>query len=186
MRGETTDDDLGRGPDDDLGPGPDTTAGRDRGQTAIDFAIGAGVFLVVVAAVVTFIPGMFAPFEGTDPTAAADRFAASLSGDLLGHPSDKNTLDPACTVAFFGQMQGENPTHDCRFGDDEDDLGLVFATDHTVNATIEERPQGGAIAERNGTRLAAGPASTGQPDVTVSRQVVLLDDRSYRLIVRVW
>lgn len=179
MRGETIDDDLN-------GRSPDASDGVDRGQTAIDFAIGAGIFLVVVAAVVTFIPGMFAPFEGTDPTAAADRFAASLSGDLLGHPNDKNTLDPACTVAFFSQMQGEEPTHDCRFGDDEDDLGNVFATHHTVNATIEERPQGGAIVDRDGTRLAAGPPSTGQPDVTVSRQVVLLDDRSYRLIVRVW
>lgn len=178
-------------------PTPQLPDGRWRAQTTIDFAIGASVFLVVVAFVIAFVSGMLAPFEAVDPTQAADRFAAMLAGDLLGHPSDGRTIDPVCTAAFFTQIQnGATETDACRFDGDDTDLESTFATDHTVNVTIEKRTGGIATLEYDGTTatlndggntpLRAGPSAAGRSQVTVSRQVVLLDGRSHQLVVRVW
>jgi hypothetical protein len=174
---------------------------RERAQTALDFAIGASVFLVVVAFVVAFIPGLLAPFETVEPTQAADRFAITLASDLLNDPAsgpaDGRVVDPVCTAAFFTQMQdGATETDDCRFDGDDTDLRSTLATDHAVNVTIENRTGEIATMEYDGTTatlddggntpLRAGPSADGRPQVTVSRQVVLLDGRSHRLVVRVW
>ncbi|MFC6614739.1 hypothetical protein ACFQAS_07180 [Halopenitus salinus] len=168
-------------------------ADRDRAQTALDFAIGASVFLVVVAFVVAFIPGLLAPFEAVEPTQAADRFAITLAGDLLtdpaSGPADGRVIDPVCTAAFFTQMQDDaTETTDCRFDGDDTDLRSTLATDHAVNVTIENRTGEIATMEYDGenTPLRAGPSAGGRAQVTVSRQVVLLDGRSHRLVVRVW
>ncbi|WP_096391201.1 DUF7287 family protein [Halopenitus persicus] len=167
-----------------------------RAQTTLDFAIGASTFLIVVAFVVAFLPGMMAPFEDVDPTQAADRFADSLSGDVLGHPVDGNRLNETCTAAFFRQLHQDAPTgDDCRFDEGATTPAEALATDHAVNVTIEARSVGGSPPSLSygGTPVtpAAGPVPDGGDTVTVARRIVLLEDgsgqrRTYRLVVRVW
>jgi len=77
---------------------------NDRGQTVLDFAVGVSVFLIVVAFVLTFVPGMVKPFQEStqQETAAADRLADQLAADqLVENVSTPYVLDRECTVAFF-------------------------------------------------------------------------------------
>ncbi|SEH55348.1 hypothetical protein SAMN05192561_10674 [Halopenitus malekzadehii] len=168
----------------------------DRAQTTLDFAIGASVFLVVVLFVVAFLPAMMTPFQDVDPTQAADRFAESLSGDMLGHPADGNQLNRTCTAAFFRQLNQDSPAPEtCRFANGATTPAEVLGTDHTVNVTIESRSTAGTAPtltdEGTAVTPAAGPAADGIDTVTTARRIVLLTDdtgqqQTYRLIVRVW
>ncbi|SDY13492.1 DUF7287 family protein [Halopenitus persicus] len=176
--------------------GREATRTDGRAQTTLDFAIGASTFLIVVVFVVAFLPGMMTPFEDVDPTQAADRFAESLSGDVLGHPADGNRLNETCTAAFFRQLEQDEPKGaDCRFDEGATTPAEALATDHVVNVTIEPRSVGGSppSLSYDGTSVtpAAGPDPDGIGTVTVARRIVLLDDgtgqqRTYRLVVRVW
>lgn len=75
----------------------------DRGQTTLDFAVGFGVFLVALAFVVAFVPGMLDPFVGGTQaeTPAANRVADDLAQRLLGDVDQPYALDTDCTRAFF-------------------------------------------------------------------------------------
>lgn len=114
------------------GKDPDGVArvmGADRGQTTLDFAIGISVFLITVAFVLAFIPGMLQPFTGglEEETVAVNRVADSLSQGMLGDPAEPNTLDRECTVIFFenqddssldsGGDDGENRNGDGVYSD---------------------------------------------------------------------
>ncbi|MFB6192448.1 MAG: hypothetical protein ABEI11_03910 [Haloarculaceae archaeon] len=101
---------------------------RDRGQTTLDFAIGVGVFLLVIAFVLTSVPNLLEPFDRSvqDDTVAADRIADHLTEDLLGSPDAPYVFDHACTIAFFeneslGGDSGENTDGDGLFGGVRDD-----------------------------------------------------------------
>lgn len=160
----------------------------DRAQTTLDFAIGVGLFLLVVAFVVTFVPGIFEPFERTDEgTQVADRIATTLATDVLGDPAEPYVLDADCTREFFVQMRtGTNATAECRFDTGADGLNDAFALDGRtgLNVTVTER--GGDVAELDGTRLAAGDAVPEGRSVTTARRAVHVNETTYRLLVRVW
>jgi hypothetical protein len=87
-----------------------------RGQTTLDFAIGVSVFLIVVAFVLAFVPGMVQPFQAStqQETAAADRLAEQLAGGMLVEDVSKPyLLDRECTVIFFESRQdGNDPAGD--------------------------------------------------------------------------
>jgi hypothetical protein len=74
-----------------------------RAQTQLDFAVGVGVFLVVTAFVLSFVPGMLEPFESgnQEETVAANRVADQLVGGMLGSPDEPYVLDRECTIVFF-------------------------------------------------------------------------------------
>lgn len=168
----------------------------DRGQTTLDFAVGAGIFLIAVAFVVAFMPGMFAPFEGADPTQAADRFSATLAHDLLGGADDGRTVRDACAAGFFATVDDDEATEpaavdgyresDCRFDPDEENLRTALATDHAVNVTVEGPGPDDGVATVRTVTLAAGPSAADRRSITVSRRVILVDGTARRLIVRVW
>lgn len=131
---------------------------RDRGQTTLDFAIGMSVFLIAVAFVFSFIPGMLEPFTGSNEakTVVADRVADSLAEGMLGSPERPYILDGDCTVAFFDPAsentdddgtyeaaKGSNTVTDCTFDDlpMRERLGLEGhdgTTGPRFNITIEE------------------------------------------------
>ncbi|WP_280537959.1 hypothetical protein [Halopenitus sp. POP-27] len=172
-------------------PRSTTGTGTTRAQTTLDFAIGASVFLVVVLFVVAFVPATLTPFESVEPMTAADRFGDTLAGDQLGHPASENRLNATCTAAFFRQLRTDTPTGaDCRFPAGATTPADVVATDRRVNVTIHPRSPSESPVEWTddaGTvTLAAGPAPDGTEAVTVAQRVVLLEDRTYRLVVRVW
>jgi hypothetical protein len=99
-----------------------------RGQTTLDFAIGAGVFLVTVAFVVAFVPSMLQPFAGGTQEAfvAADRVAIELVTSRLASPDEPYVLDTACTIAFF--REDAMGASDCGF--DGNDLSLPGESIH--------------------------------------------------------
>ena len=158
-----------------------------RAQTTLDFAIGAGVFLVAIAFVVAFVPGMFVPFDADTGTITADRVADSAAKDLLGDPAAPGELNTACTVRFFEQMNEDDPAAewaDCRFDEDASTPGAVFGVDDRLNITIEELD--GTVIERNEQLLAAGGDPAAAESVSTVRRTVLFDGESKRLVVRVW
>ena len=166
------------------GAAGDATA---RAQTTIDFAIGIGLFLVVVAAVVAFVPTIFAPFESTDGPQAADRIATSLATDRLGAPSDPYAVNETCTNAFFAQLDGgSDAPKSCGFYTTADTTTAMFGLAGTRDVNVSIRGLDGAVADRPGGRYVAGPPVPETTTVTAARRIVRLGDDTYRLLVRVW
>jgi hypothetical protein len=173
-----------------------------RAQTPIDFAVGAGVFLLTLAFVIAFVPTVFDPFAGaaTASPVVSDRVAAGVAGDLLAaSPTEPGVLSPACTVAFLDANATLGTEADCHpnvaaspaahFGVDGDVQVVIHDPDErnpSVNASNL------SIATRHGRfevgpdRTTADPSDTAGEDVTVSQRLVSIGGRQYRLTVRVW
>lgn len=182
------------GPSPPPAAGGSTRAGRGaRAQTTLDYAVGAGVFLVAAAFVLAFVPGMLAPFGGADRTQVVDRAATALAGDALGDPSSPSVLDETCAAAFFERRQGDRSPDDvpdsCRFDADPDTVaGALGVGAPAMNVTVE-RADGRAyeLATDGGTvALRAGPPAPDDRSVAAARRTVFLDGRSLRLVVRAW
>ena len=182
-----------------------------RAQTQLDFAVGAGVFLVALAFVIGFTPTLFEPFaagESASPI-VSDRIAAgaldllgeSSAGATLHTPTEPGVLSPGCTVAFFTANATLDEQLDCPFNASEDPAAL-FGHDGDVQVVIHELDE---RAPRDGTELpgvdlateagsfenvtlsrSSGDPQTAADDTTVSGRVVSLDGEQYRLTVRVW
>lgn len=190
----------------------DTRAGVSgrRAQTQIDFAVGAGVFLLALAFVVAFVPTLFDPFTAAETAApvVGNRVAAGTL-DLLGasstpgstlHAATKpGVLSPACTVAFFETNGTLATERDCPFDPDEDldvlfeldgDLGVII---HELNesapaenpAVVDVETRAGSFEDVTLSRSTADPTAPVD-DVTVSGRIVSVNGRQYRLTVRVW
>ena len=189
---------------------PNADRGRNRAQTQIDFAVGAGVFLVALAFVIAFVPALFEPFAATESASpiVSDRIAAATvdtlgasSAEGLHAPTEPGVLSPGCTVAFFTANTTLNGTLDCPF-DAGDDPATLFGHDGDVQVIVHEldgsAPRdetelpGVDIATEAGTfenvtlsRASADPLGATD-DTTVSGRIVSLDGQQYRLTVRVW
>jgi hypothetical protein len=175
-----------------------------RAQTTLDFAIGMSVFLLTVAFVVSFIPGMFQPFDadGGSEIVTADRVANQLSRRLLIAGVQPFVLDSPCTTEFFDL--GDSPPSDCQYdgttlhdrigvandasvnvqlrGEDEDDDGDPDLLCDDGSGTIDEES-----AQSCATTFEAGsspPEDTGS--VVVARRVVSIQNRDATLLVRMW
>lgn len=125
-----------------------------RAQTQLDFAVGVGVFLVVTAFVLSFVPGMLEPFEGSnqEETVAANRVADQVVGGMLGSPDEPYVLDRECTIVFFeddtantdGNGDGFDDPYDtssyplskCNFDDDPVVERVGLNTDPDLNVRI--------------------------------------------------
>ncbi len=171
-----------------------TTRDR-RGQTVLDFAIGAGVFLLTVGVVFAFVPTMFEPFAGSAGSTpiVADRSADLLSGPLLASdPATPTVLDTACTAAFFGANGALASAGDCGFVADDPAVEILGLGDRSVNVTVRalsDSPTTG-VAQTvtvDGTDYTLTRGSEGIPsDVSVASRVVSIDGEAYRLVVKVW
>jgi len=158
-----------------------------RAQTTIDFAIAIGLFLVVVAFVVAFVPTIFAPFQSIGGPQTADRIATALATDRLGEPSTPYVLNETCTNAFFEQLEsGTDAPTTCRFDTTADNTSAMFALSGPGGVNVSVSHLDGSIATRPGGDLLAGPAVPETTSVTAARRTVLLDGETYRLLVRVW
>ena len=158
----------------------------ERAQTTIDFAIGIGLFLLVVAFVVAFVPTIFTPFQSTQGPQTADRIATSLSTDRLGDPSNPYVLNATCTDAFFDQLNGGGPAPStCLFNTSADTTRAVFTLDRTRDVNVTIRYANGSVVDSGG-RLAAGPTPPETTSVSAATRVVSLDGHPRRLVVRAW
>ncbi|GAB6862343.1 hypothetical protein ACFR97_07335 [Haloplanus litoreus] len=176
---------------------------EDRGQTTIDFAIGTSVFLLTVAFVVAFVPGIFQPFADgpQEELAGVDRIADTIVYDLLDGGGDTTALDRECTIALFNDTDTDTG---CAFDDAEplaDQVGL--AGGHHVNVTVVGGdPNGGSPnpACTDGDRIEISDTDTcssgialdaGEPLPTdgasvIGRRVVHVDGTTATMIVRTW
>ncbi len=157
-----------------------TRRGRDRGQTTIDFAIGATLFLLTMAFVFVFVPVMFEPFatSQSDPL-VADRVANRLATDVLGDPAEPYVLNTTCTAAFFA---GNSPPAGCSYAydaaSDHPNLALGVDAETRLNVTV--------VDAADSVVFGAGTDRTNAQDVITAQRRVLYDGRSYDLFVRVW
>lgn len=178
-----------------------------RAQTTLDFAIGMSIFLVTVAFVVSFVPGMIQPFsvDSGEEVVAADRVANQLSRRLLTAGSQSFVLDFSCTEQFFDMSDAseEDSPSECLFEGRTLRERIGVAADANVNIQLAgdvdgDGQQNVLCTDGNGnveeaddiscdTRLAAGgtpPDETGT--VTVARRVVSIATREVSLVVRMW
>ncbi|MFB6178313.1 MAG: hypothetical protein ABEI77_01155 [Halorientalis sp.] len=83
--------------------GATPAARRARGQTTLDFATGMSVFLIILIAVLLFIPGSLEPFTkgAQDNIVVSNRIGDELSEGLLGNPGQPQIANTTCTIAFF-------------------------------------------------------------------------------------
>ena len=147
------------------------------------------VFLVTVGFVLTFVPGMFQPFDtDTGPNmVVADRTAARLAEDLLVDDVESpGLLNETCTVEFF---DADGDVAACRFDQDAADLESALDLEPTerVNVTIEDDAGPLTVTDDGDTATASvGPTPAATGDVVVASRVVAVDGERGTLVVRVW
>lgn len=157
-----------------------TPGGGDRGQTTIDFAVGATLFLLTMAFVFAFVPVMFQPFATSQSNPlVADRVANRLATDVLGDPAEPYVLNATCTSAFFANNA---PPTGCSYAydtaGDHPNLALGVDEDTDINVTVVD-PSGTVVFD-------AGSDRDDVRDVITAQRRVLYDGQSYELYVRVW
>ncbi|MFB6256032.1 MAG: hypothetical protein ABEH58_04765 [Haloplanus sp.] len=174
-----------------------------RGQTTIDFAIGTSVFLITVAFVVAFVPGIFEPFaEGPqEELAGVDRVADTVVYDLLNDGDGASTLDRECTIAFFN---GTDTDTGCAF-DDTEPLAeqVALSSGHSLNVSVVgSNPDGGepnpACSDgaritisgsddcSSGFALDAGDPIPADGVSVIGRRVVYVDGTRATVVIRMW
>jgi len=160
----------------------------ERAQTVLDYGISVGIFFVALVFVLGTIPGIFAPFVGSNvDTQVADRLASSLSTDMLGSPQDQFILNATCTEEFFIQLSDNGPAQEsCRFDTTTADLQTMFGLESTTNVRIEINHLNGTTGTLNGTTLVAGEAQPTQQSVSTAQRIVGIDGESHTLEVHVW
>ncbi|WP_331232906.1 DUF7287 family protein [Natronorarus salvus] len=139
-----------------------------RGQTGIDFLVGATVFLIAVGFVFAFVPSMFAPFftGGTGDTLTADRAATQLAEkELVVDPSSPAVLNESSVDEFF-----EGCT-------DEEDEGQYVADELGLGTDRVQVELGND---------SCGDDPPARSSVTVSQRYVSIDEDHHTLTVRVW
>jgi hypothetical protein len=158
--------------------------GRDRAQTAHDFALGMGVFLLAVAFVFATLPTLATPYEGNGAEALAPR-AERVAATAVHHLSaDGGTtrLDSARTAAFF------------RNESSGDDLRRFFGLPPLTSINVSVRNGSGVVRatadDGSDVPLVAGDRATGRPPTTAVRVVTLANESACRptcrLRVEVW
>jgi hypothetical protein len=155
------------------------TATEERGQTTIDFAVGATLFLLTMAFVFAFVPVMFQPFatSQTSPL-VADRVANRLATDILGDPAEPYVLDGTCTTAFFdGDPAPSGCSYEYDTASEHPHLALGVAGDTDINVTL---------VDPSGNVDSVGDPSEDASDVIIAQRRVFYDGKPYDLYVRVW
>lgn len=157
-------------------------AAGDRAQTAHDFSIGMGIFLLTIAFVFAFIPTVFAPFS--DPGhGGVNAQAQEATSVVLGHVTvdgSSTELDKAATEAYFADLRGGGV-----------DLVTNVSLKSYANANVTiETLDGDAIVTSGGTTLAAGDEYENQAGAVTTRIVTIPGHAECatgcRLTVRVW
>lgn len=155
----------------------------DRGQTAQDFAVGIGLFLLAVAFVFGFVPYVISPFDagvGAAEASQADRAATTVVANL-SDPERPNELDASATESYF-DGPGSN--------DLRNRTGLPFTA--RINVTVTNVTSD-TFASRDGSsdEWAAGGEYFERFGGVSSTRIVRTDEPGVcepvcRLVVRVW
>lgn len=175
-----------------------------RAQSTLDFAIGMSFFLLAVAFVFAFVPGMIDPFTGSvqEEMTASNRLADRLATDALSSPDEPYVLNETCTRRFFDSSAAPGA---CAFADGSA-VGDRLAVDGrlSVNVTITGNVSGSggddllcwddsesAVAENSNcgsddVPFAAGEAPPDGRSVVSALRRVTVGGVDARLVVRAW
>jgi hypothetical protein len=160
-----------------------TGAGRERGQTIQDYAIGISVFVLTVTAAVTLFPSLVSTYGGgpsEEFTATVDRVSESIvrNQSASGRTAE---LDPA----GLAELDALNTS----------ELRERFALRETtqVNVTLRTSDGSAFVTDGGGNPVTAGePYRRGREGAQEIRIVTLSNDtyagcaQGCRLVVRVW
>lgn len=165
-----------------------------RGQTTLDFGIGAGLFVVALVFVVAFVPTIFDPFyTGSSANlVVADRAASTLASDVLAtSTADAGSLSTGCVVAFADSNQtlaNERCANDPSVSDLDETLSLsgrnVNVSIHAMNGTADEPAE--IEWEGESVALTWNNSNSIPTDVAFATRTVRIDGQQYRMTVRVW
>lgn len=172
---------------------------RSRAQTTIDFMIGAGVFLLVVAFVLGIIPGMIDPFsDSQERTLVADRLASQISEGMLAEPDRPTVLNQTCVNAFFNDTLAEGEGCPVPFNEDTTDLNerLGVQDRQSINVTIKRldrngdyqqlRTDGETVSTTGHTTLAIGPSVPPTQSQVAASRTAFIDGKDVTVVVTVW
>ena len=158
-------------------------ASSDRAQTAQDFAVGIGIFLLTIAFVFAFLPTVLSPFDtdvGAIEQSQADRAVTFVTHNIT-EDGQSNHINEIRAGEFFGAV-----------GSDVDGIQNATGTpfDARVNVTVTTL-DGDEPVEFDGETAVAGPTyRTGEPAVSSSRILVADQggecDPACELEVTVW
>jgi hypothetical protein len=174
----------------------------DRGQSVFDFSIGVSLFLVVVLAVLVFVPTAFGSLSDdagidSEDTLAAERVADYLVETALDRSAASPGLDPICVLTYFGDGT------ECSFAsDDSFAADSARAETQPLNVTIEADVTGGDAREilcyqggslvpaascgTGDTRLTAGPSELRNRNYVAATRLAQLQGRDVFVVVRTW
>lgn len=138
-----------------------------RGQTTLDFLVGAAVFLLAVSIVMALVPGMLDPFSLTDSSDSVEtnRAAESLATDELATEKTPYVLDEQAVDTFFALEESGV----------RDRLGMHETT--SVNVSLENQ---------SGTIDATGPTLPDESSITTAWRIVTHDGEQATIRVRTW
>jgi hypothetical protein len=154
-----------------------------RGQTTIDYGIGAALFVVVVAFVLAFTPTILDPFIGDGQAGfpTADRGADQLATDLLvADPAEPYVWDTACADEFFAGPSAYSSDPVCRYNESANTVNDVIGYDDRVNANVTLYRNEAQVDSIGPTHAQGGSA------VSTTSRVVHYDGKHHRMVVAVW
>lgn len=163
-----------------------------KGQTVIDFAIAASIFLMVVGGVLLYTPTIFAPLSEstTAETIAADKTATHISKELIAGEESQTNVDTICTIAFFSGNGSLD--EDCTFSANnpiQDIVGLKDTTEINVYITDTQQTNDPPITttEFEGKEYTLQRKTKSDAhDVAVATRIINIDGNTQRLTVEVW
>lgn len=152
---------------------------EDRGQTAQDFAIGIGLFLVAVAFIFAFVPTIIAPFAGGESgqSSQAERVASTLI-DQTETGEAHNELESVELASMSGDSIDLAVDLGLRVAGDDEEIAI-----DRVNITVTEIDSGDQA-------FSTGDEYADQPSGSATRYVTTTDtgqcEPACRLVVRVF
>ena len=169
-----------------------TTTPTARGQLAVDFAVGVGIFLLAVTFVSVFAYTIIGPFTstaGSDAVVAnqaSNHFAETAFTDTESPGSAPTQLDRYCVDAFFANDAAA--TSQCQFEHTAANIDSEFTTPLGSSVSLRiEHLDGATLTQYSSVSGGELTYQTSQPiasDATTSR-IVLIDGQAYALVVEI-
>ena len=181
----------------------------ERGQTIIDFGVGASVFLLTLLLIITFSSSLFVPFQGSQSdTIQTTRVAEALTQQYLldADRPEPYVIDEECAAYIFDNSNGgssvDYPPAECQFNNSKtfQDITPVKNSDEGVtklNVTIQNQTTGDTV-ELEGVdgntdaEYSDSPLPNDRNTVSVARRTVYISGsngnsgETYYLYVRIW